>query len=60
MMKAFVITVLVVSILKLLFCGLMFLAALQEQEEKLLGKSFVFGGLSALWIIGAIVALCVG
>ncbi len=60
MMKAFVITVLVVSIFRLLLCGLIFLAGLSEREDTAVGKSIVFGGLSALWIIGAIVALCVG
>jgi hypothetical protein len=60
MMKAFVITVLVVSILRFLFYGLAFLVGLNEREDQLVGKGILYGGISTLWIIGAIIALCVG
>lgn len=49
MLKAYVITVLVV-----------FLAGLSERDDTTAGKAILFGGLSFFWIVGAIVALCVG
>lgn len=60
MLKAYVITVLVVSILRFLFYGIAFLVGLSDRDNELVGKGIIFGGLSFLWIIGAIVALCIG
>lgn len=60
MLKAYVITVLVFSILRFLFYGLAFLVGLSDRDNELAGKGIIFGGLSLLWIIGAVVALSVG